>query len=151
MGEMTKNDNCFNWDDYITLREYFETKMNHLGEELSFKIAALKESTTIAKIANDERLERMNEFRDTLKDQAGTFVTMNEVKLNMQKIDSQLVNIRNEYCLRFDKVETDLRSLRESRAELRGKADQSQVNISLLIGVIGIIFGIIGIIKGFVG
>ncbi len=70
----------------------------------------------------------MNEFREALTDQSKTFIT------------------RNEFSLCLEKIESDIRSLRESRSELQGKASQSQVNIALSISVIGIALGFLSLL-----
>jgi hypothetical protein len=71
----------------------------------------------------------MNEFRAQLKDQASTFIP------------------RVEYETHYDQVCDDVKDLRESRAELKGKADQSSVNIAYLIGFIGIIIAVLTFIS----
>ena len=99
--------------EFVTLRDYIDTRLSAIDKE--------KE---VAYRAMEKRLDGMNEFHDTLKDQSSTFLT------------------KNEYCNFKDSVEKDLRMLRESRAELAGKASQLSVNITLLIAVIGLILSI---------
>ncbi len=41
-------------------------------------LAAAKEAVTKAEVAAEKRFDSVNEFRNTLKDQTGTFVTRNE-------------------------------------------------------------------------
>jgi hypothetical protein len=74
-----------------------------------------------------DRLESMNEFRTTLKDQAATFFTRTEHESYMKS------------------VEVDLRLLRESRAELAGAAKQSSVQIALLIAGVGMVTASCGV------
>jgi chromosome segregation ATPase len=90
------------------------------------EVAAIRESTTLAKENVDMRLATMNEFRGQLKDQTATFVS------------------RGELQPRFDRTDEDIRLLRESRAELIGKASQSSVIIAYLIAIVGIAISIIG-------
>ena len=99
--------------EFVTLRDYIDTRLDAIDRE--------KE---VAYRAMEKRLDGMNEFRDTLKDQGGTFLT------------------KNEYCVFKESVEKDLRVLRESRAELSGKASQLSVNITLLLAIIGLILSI---------
>jgi len=72
----------------------------------------------------EKRLDGMNEFRDTLKDQSGSFLT------------------KSEFYTYRNKLDEDIRSLRESRAEIAGKASQTSVNIALLISIVGLILSI---------
>jgi hypothetical protein len=53
--------------------------------------------------------------------------------------------------LTIAKYDADIRSLRESRAELSGKASQSAVNTAMLISVIGVIMSIVSLAMRFVG
>ena len=61
--------------EYNRLKEYFEQK-----------IASLEKAVTVASTAMERRLEGMNEFRDSLKDQAGRFVTKDEIKSLSEEI-----------------------------------------------------------------
>jgi hypothetical protein len=113
--------------DTVTLKEYFEHKLEDMEEKIDIKITSLKEATILARETMNERLAKMNEFRDTLKDQSTTFIT------------------KGEYNSFYEKTNISIKSLDESRAEAKGKASQSQVMIATLTGLIGIIVGIIGL------
>jgi vacuolar-type H+-ATPase subunit I/STV1 len=99
-------------------------------EELKADISSIRESTLLAKENVDMRLNAMNEFRGSLKDQAISFIT------------------RGELQPRFDRTDEDIRLLRESRAELIGKASQNQVYIAYFIAAVGIIMSIISLLMG---
>jgi hypothetical protein len=96
-----------------SLKDYFQAKLDGIDK-----------ATVLREIALDKRLETMNEFRGSLKDQQGSFVTRNEYEVAVR----------------------DIRDLRESRAKLEGKADQSYVNRVLFISILGIIVSIVAII-----
>jgi len=66
-----------------------------------------------------------------LKDQAGRFVT------------------RDELYTKSEAIERRLAVLEHSKATLEGKASQSQVNLAMLFSVIGILLGILGLIAKF--
>jgi hypothetical protein len=102
----------------ISLKEYF-----------NYKIQNIEKATSLASASIDKRLESMNEFRSALKDQASKFLT------------------KDEYGLTINRVEIDLRSLREDRARLEGKASMSSVYISYIIGLAGIIIGLLSIFE----
>jgi hypothetical protein len=124
---MTNGDGKFSWKDSVTLKEYFEDKIDELEKGMALRIQSLEKATDLAKAGMDERLARMNEFRDALKDQSNTFLT------------------RQEAAIRMDRIDEDIRSLRESRSELFGKASQNQLNVALLIGVAGLVLSIISV------
>jgi uncharacterized coiled-coil DUF342 family protein len=95
---------------------------------LEEKLMAAEKALDVANKSMNERLAGMNEFREQLKDQAGRFMT------------------RIEHIPIEDKFAADIRDLRESRAKLEGKADQSSVNFSMGIAIISVFISIISII-----
>jgi hypothetical protein len=138
----TNNETRVHRDIRVSLKEYVERLFSSLKESfekqnLSFEhhienqIANLKENIILAKSTNDERLAGMNEFRESLKDQSLLFVT------------------KAEYEAVLNKLGADIRELRESRAELKGKADQSQVNNAVILSAIGLALAVVSIIVGF--
>ena len=128
----------------INLKEYLDSKIHSLHSEINVKIESLKDATTLARTTMDERLARMNEFRDTLRDQNATFVTREEHNALIKSIDDKFFLVTSELNSKLDKIEDNLRILNESKAKLEGKADQSQVNIALIISIVSIMIGIIG-------
>lgn len=58
---------------------------------------------------------------------------------------------RKEFDAFKERIDGDIRSLRESRAEMQGKASQSSVNTAMIISAIGLILAIIGLILRFAG
>ena len=103
----------------VPLKEHFETR-----------IAELEKATVVASNAMDRRLDGMNEFRDTLRDQAGRFVTQNEVRSQLDVINAKIHN------------------LEKFQAVVEGKASMSSVYISYIMAAIGIAIGIIGLLGG---
>lgn len=75
----------------------------------------------------EDRLAGMNEFRDTLKDQAGRFVTRTE-------LDTLI------------KAQTaDIRALRESRAHLEGVAKANTVYVGYALSIAALIAAVVGV------
>ena len=111
------SDNCTGRSGEIPIRDYFE-----------MRIEALEKQTALTATQLDRRLSSMNEFRDQLKEQAAGFFT------------------RAEHDLFMKKVEENIQSLRESRAELAGKASQNAVNLALAISVVGAVAGLASIL-----
>lgn len=117
--------------DYVSLKEYFDKlmseaeakaniRMDAIGAKCDLKVDALKEATVLARETMDERLAKMNEFRDTLKDQNSTFVTKAEFKT---------------FC---ENTAISINSLNESRSEAKGKASQNSVWVAYVIAGISI-------------
>ena len=127
---------CKRLDD---LEGKINIKLEALETKETLKIEALKEATILAREILNERLSKMNEFRETLKDQTTTFFTKAEHVQYVERVDGQ-----------YDKICSDITDLRKSRDETRGKADQSSVNTAMLIAVVGIIIGVIGLVSHFI-
>jgi len=133
-------------DTAVSLKEYMESVCAERSEQRAIHIQRLEErmlaierafdvrfqtlSNTTRDVAAsmDKRLEGMNEFRSALKDQMAMFFTRTEHEAFLKVVDA------------------DLRMLRESRAEISGKASQSHLNLSFVVGVTGIIVGLSGLI-----
>jgi ABC-type transporter Mla subunit MlaD len=78
--------------EYVTLKEYFERLISEQAKAVDKAENALS-----------KRLEGMNEFRDTLRDQASQFVTVKEM------------NAKN------DAFDNRLKALEQNRANLEGR------------------------------
>jgi hypothetical protein len=115
---------------YHCLAEKFVTKVESDGirEIFEVKIRSVERATTVASASMEHRLEGMNEFRAQLKDQVATFVS------------------RDEFSIVRDKIDSDVRILRESKAAIDGKASMSAMVFSYIIAVIGLLTGVVGII-----
>lgn len=63
----------------VPMKDYVDVKtdLNRQLAEAQFK--NISDNITKATVSMDKRLDGMNEFRDTLKDQAGTFITRSEL------------------------------------------------------------------------
>ena len=112
----------------ISLKEYIDMRFNEFRSYMDIQFKNIKDSTLLAEENLNVRLESMNEFRNSMKDQAGQFVT------------------RSEYNIVKAKNDEDIRELREMQAEEKGKASQQSVNIAYMIAIVGIIIGLISIL-----
>ena len=104
----------FTYSDGITLRDYIDTRL-----------AAMQSAVDLARGQMDKRLDGMNEFRDALKDQAAMLATKTELESAKAMF------------------EADIRSLRESRAELSGKASMSSVYGAYALAGAGIVVSLL--------
>ena len=127
-------------DNNITLKEYCDIRFNDQENHFNIKIASLErattmvaanleKATTIASEGLEKRLSGMNEFRAQLKDQTANFIT------------------RPEHDAVLLRINEDIRILRESRAELSGKASQLSANVALGIALIGLVLSLIGFFR----
>lgn len=116
----------------VCLREYIESRLKDQEKHMNARIDGIEKAIELAAQNLDARLESMNEFRDSLKDQTMTFISRTEFEKTMTGI-SENHNDR-------------LRTLELSRAELQGKASQGAVNVSLVVAVMSAIISIVGVI-----
>lgn len=140
----------------ITLKEYFESRLNALEKATTIVANGLEKATTIAAAGMDKRLEGMNEFREQLRDQTSTFITRNEHEIIVLRITEDIKNIkafdasfftRAEHQIYREKTENDIRILRESKATLDGKASQLSTNIALILAIAGLLISLGGLIN----
>lgn len=115
----------------VSLRDYFDNRFTELKNYMDIKFNSIEKSTCLAQENLNARLENMNEFRSSLKDQTANFITRTEHESLIQKYDS------------------DIRVLRETQAESRGKASVQSVYVGYAIAFIGIIMGILGLLFKF--
>lgn len=111
-------------NDLVTLKEYFTDKIEAQKTNFNIQINAIESARVLAHKLLETRLEELN----TLKSQSSHFVTQKEMDIQ------------------FSQVKEDIRSLRDSRSELKGKADQSSVLWAMAIGGIGAIGSIVAIL-----
>lgn len=102
----------------VTLREYVETKL-----------AANQRALDLAHSAMERRLNGMNEFRDTLRDQASRFVT------------------REEVDLRIDRLTEQIREIKSFMDRLTGKADTKALYVSYVIAGLSLMLSAISLIS----
>jgi hypothetical protein len=108
----------FDWKDGISLKEYVDLRFTENQRALE------KAERDLSK-----RLEGMNEFRDALKDQAGTFVT------------------REAMEIKLDGLEKDMADLKLTRAHAQGKASQTSVLIAYGISFVGLLIAVLSFLK----
>ena len=100
-----------------------------LKEFIEAKFVSIEQATELSRQAMEKRLEGMNEFRETLRDQASKFITRNELESAIEKIT------------------IELKSLNKAKDILEGKASQNSVNLAILVAIISILVSIVGFFK----
>ena len=118
----------FNRPDAVALREHLECRIAAQAAFFDARIGAIEKATDIATARLAERLAGMNEFRESMNDMASRMITRNEVDIQVEKIESQLAD------------------LKKSRDQLEGKASQKSADIALLFGAAGTVISIVGLL-----
>ena len=119
--------------EVISLEKYVDRLLVEQREYFLSRIIALEKATELAAGTLEKRLEGMNEFREALKEQNATFATRGELRVFR------------------DTVEADVRILRESKANLEGKASQQSVNNTKLVAYVALIVGVVSLIVKLLG
>jgi len=91
---------------------------DYLMELMIEKTKNIENSIALAKANLDQRLEASNQLLKYLKNQAESSAT------------------RVTVDLKFDKIEEDLRNIREYLATIKGKADQSAVIVGYVLSLL---------------
>ena len=113
--------------DDVPLKEFMAQRFQDLEKLTEARLKSIESAVKTALDALNLRLASMNEFCDTLRDQAARLATR-------EQLDAYKAS-----------VETELASLRESRAELRGMARREQVLVSNIISILAIALAALGL------
>ena len=74
----------------IPTRLYIDQKIHHLEDKINLRLEANKIAAAKNEVTLNERLDHMNEFRETMKDQAAHFVTETELDLKLRSVTTEL-------------------------------------------------------------
>ena len=96
-------------DPNVSLCDYVDGRFKEIEKRLTYQLNAMERATDVALEEHNRRLAGMNEFREQLNDQADTFST------------------RSECHLLHDRLDNDIRELREWRASMMSVASLKAV------------------------
>ena len=156
------------------LEVLYETLVARLERDLSAHIKSHdreheveQRSAELALQNLDRRLASMNEFRAQMADSETRYCLKTDLGDHAASNDKQLEGIgerlrnhegtmatfftKGEHEAYIKSVDSDIRILRESRAELQGKASQSQMNITFVTAIVGLLVACIGLLLKFFG
>jgi hypothetical protein len=130
---------------YADAIRHLTDRLQSLKEYIEAKFLWLERSTSTTAGVMEKRLEGMNEFRDALKDLTARLASREE----LDEVRKQLVGSfsRTEHEAFMRTVDSDIRTLRESRAELKGMATQTSVVITFILASIGAISGLAVLVR----
>lgn len=121
-----------------------------LKEFLIDKIENLQLSIKLAHASMEKRLESMNEFRNSLKDQENKYVTYNTFDILHKQVED-LKDLIQRLVSKdtIELMQKQIDELRLSKANLEGKASQNSVNIATIMAAIGVLLALIDFILKF--
>ena len=114
--------------DIDTLKDHFDSVLNE--RDLRYEQRFIDQNSALQKAEHtlNKRFDNVNEFRQTLSDQAGTFITRNEVNSRNKSSDDKIDNIE----ARMNRLE--------------GRSGGLNSGWAYLVGAIGLAAAIIGIV-----
>jgi hypothetical protein len=151
----------------ILSRAHLEAVITGLEERTKITVEALTQRMLLTfelnRVAMDKaesrmdlRLSSMNEFRDSLKDQAAKFITSPEYESAHGRVVLDITALRTEmggYITRNeskafnDKIEKDVSFVMNAQSRAEGKASTTAVYISYVFGLIAIALTVIHFFK----
>lgn len=120
-------------ENKISIKEYIDILHASLKDYIDTRFESIQEAIRVATNALERRLENVNEWRASFRDLSSTYPTKAELSVFKESVDK------------------DLREIRDWKNKQEGKASQSSVNISLILGVSGLVIGLISILLRFIG
>jgi hypothetical protein len=100
----------------VSLKEYFDTRFDSLEKYIDGRFTSIYKSTETALVANEKRLDGLNELRTLVENRDKMFATI-------AVVDSLEKATRAE----IERLRSSIESLNITRAELSSKVDQSQL------------------------
>lgn len=132
---------AFTWT-VESLKEHFSTVIGSNDRRYEERFVAQEKATDVALDALNKRFDSTNEFRQTLSDQAATFIPRAEA---IQRADNNAEKISN-----LDKRMTDALAIINSRLDLNtGKSTGMNAVWGYIVGAIGLAATVISIILVF--
>jgi hypothetical protein len=114
-------------DTEITLREHIEARLDALERHFDSRFDAAQTAIDKAEKSMNERLLSMNEFRDTLRDQASRFATLLQLDEKMTSV------IKLEERLRdLEKAAVPRDTVEDIRTRLEHAATRAELDASLV-------------------
>lgn len=133
--------------DLVSIKQHYDELIEQVCRTIEAKFELTEErfraqekALELQQVINDKKFEGQNEWRGAMSDREKTYITRQD--------HDNLVLLLNT---KEDALKKDIKSLELTRAELNGKANQSQVNTNQVIAIIGLMVGIISLILGFLG
>jgi ribosomal protein L9 len=131
----------------LELRDYVDALAKHIKEYVNTRFTAIDEAVKLANDAMQIRLEHLNNAQQTIQRMGDKYPNK-----------SDLENLSQRYELQVKAYDEDIRYLRESKAEIAGKASAESVNVvretvarNQMIAMIGISISLLSLMCGSVG
>jgi len=116
----------------------YEERFKASDDKTSLALASSEKAISKAETATEKRFDNVNEFRETLKDQAANLITRAEVSTKFESYDDKLSSMQKE-----------IQILRETNRLGEGRKEQSQETKKDTQWSVGVIIAVIFSSMGF--
>lgn len=116
----------------IITKKYIKEKIKNVKLYAKLKFKSNSQALKLSTKRLDKRLDDANRFREQLREQQQAFLPKNEFIIQHTKLENQM-----------DELKEDIKILRESKANLEGKASMASVYLSYVIASIALILTIL--------
>ena len=134
----------------VPLRDYVDQRINSMLIQIETRFAlaleaqnqavtAIERATEKAENQLNYRLEGMNEFRDTLRDQAAGLATKESVEVMRETLRKEVCEARNESRERADRNAELIAALKEANAQALGRQEALIWGLGVVMTVIGLL------------
>ena len=114
---------------HMAATHHCEEKLETLQEMVEEKFSWIEKLNRETAAQLEKRLGSMNEFRESLNDQAVRFYTRSEHEAYQKLVDA------------------DIRLLREARAELKGMASQTSLIVTFVLAAFSAVASVVALIR----
>lgn len=122
----------------VTLREYIEMLIEQRDKALKLEADVALRAQERAEATLNARLEGMNEFREQLRAQAGTFATHKEVELKLDAVDTRIRAGNKELEIQLCAIDDRTKVLENLLANYQGRLWAVGAAVTVINLVIGI-------------
>ena len=133
----------------VPLKDYVDHRLDSILIQIETRFALAQESQNMAVEAIERatekterqlnyRLEGMNEFRDTLRDQAAGLATKEAVEVMRETLRTEVCEARDEARLRADRNAELIAALKEANAQALGRQEALTWGLGIVLTVLSL-------------
>ncbi len=124
----------------------YEDRFRAMDEKTSLALTSSEKAVTKAETATEKRFDSVNEFRNTLKDQASNFMPRPETEAKFKAYDDKFDDMKKDVIALRQEIMGEIGGLRESRSEAMGSFRAVHLVGALLSGLLGAGIAILALI-----
>jgi hypothetical protein len=124
----------------------YEERFKAMDEKTGLALTSSEKAVTKAETATEKRFDSVNEFRDTLRDQAALLMPRPETQALFKAYEEKIENMKGTFQKTLDDHKEDINNLQMSRSEGGGKEKATQHNVAVLMSGAALLIAIIALV-----